>query len=55
MTAFERQMFYWKGEADYAYKMMNKLPDDDPQREAYVKQYQQALSIMKELSKGATE
>ena len=50
MTAFERQMFYWQGEADTFRRKMNLYPQGDPRRLPWETKYREALAIISELS-----
>jgi len=50
MTAFERQIFYWQGEADTAHQKMNLYPKGDPRRLPWEAKYREALAVISELS-----
>lgn len=50
MTSFERQMFYWKGEADTAYRKMSLYPKGDPRRLPWESKYKNALATIQELA-----
>lgn len=49
MTAFERQMFYWQGEADTAHRKMSLYPKGDPRRMPWETRYKTALATITEL------